>query len=873
MVVNPPSADGSLQPAVDQCDINSVPRAETQVEVDQADTNSRSESPGAEMQEEVDQGETMNTSSVSESPRAEMQEEIQQGGITDTSSESEPPRAEMQEEIQQGGITDTSSESEPPRAVEFDQLADTNHETNTLEQNPDLNVPLYPGAKITLHLALLLILAFTLSHKISNEAIEDLLSLLHAMLFPPSVLPTSLYKFFKLLNIKREDTIRCYYCPSCQHPVDDPNAANCLNSTCSKAFSTPSDLGYFVLLPLEKHIQNVYSRPGFLDRIKHRFMRKKQKQNAIEDIYDGSLYKEHMKNGGVLANPVNISLLWNTDGVPVFKSSNFSIWPLYFVINELPYRLRMKMKNVILAGLWFGSVKPNMQLFLRPFWKVLRKMETEGLQVKAWNASKSFVARVILLAGTCDLPAKCLVQNFKQFNGFYGCGKCLQPGSTYTLGQSSRKHVYLYEPANPTGPLRTKEQTSDDVKWFKENGTSKNGVLGPSWFHCLRHLDMIKGTGLDYMHGCLLGVTRQMLSLWLNTEHKNDKFYIGNHIAVLNRRLLSIQPPNEISRCPRSFTDRKHWKASEYRSFLFYYSLPVLFGVLPLEYFHHFALFAIAVRLFASESISPSELTKGTLYLDLFCKKFGEYYSEQYIGINLHSLLHLSSTVEELGPLWAYSCFAFEGFNGILLKNVHGTQGIALQCMRTYNMTQAFPFKEQIPLGEELEQLKFVKETTGTISLFQHSNHIRPSGKAVVSALSSEEKRLLDNFLPESLMSYKQYQRIRIGMEVYSTQESSTLRKRCNSCVFFKNSSYSFGQVQNFVEVVTNSQQCLLALIKPYDCVGAFNDFAICKNIIFSVKEKEECIVIKAVDFCGKCVSVVLSEVLYISKLVNIEKD
>ena len=551
MVVNPPSADGSLQPvidivppaAVDQCDINSVPRAETQVEVDQADTNSRSESPGAEMQEEVDQAETMNTSSVSESPGAE-----------------------MQEEVDQGETMNTSSVSEPPRAVEFDQLV--------------------------------------------------------------------------------------------------------------------------------------------------------------------------------------------------------------------------------------------------------------------WNASKSFVARVILLAGTCDLPAKCLVQNFKQFNGFYGCGKCLQPGSTYTLGQSSRKHVYFYEPANPTGPLRSKEQTSDDVKWFKENGTSKNGVLGPSWFHCLRHLDMIKGTGLDYMHGCLLGVTGQMLSLWLNTEHKNDKFYIGNHIAVLNRRLLSIQPPNEISRCPRSFTDRKHWKASEYWSFLFYYSLPVLFGVLPLEYFHHFALFAIAVRLFASESISPSELTKGTLYLDFFCKKFGEYYSEQYIGINLHSLLHLSSTVEELGPLWAYSCFAFEGFNGILLKNVHETQGIALQCMRTYNMTQAFPFKEQIPLGEELEQLKFVNKTTGMIALFQHSNHIRPSGKAVVSALSSEEKRLLDNFLPESLMSYKQYQRIRIGMEVYSTQESSTLRKRCNSCVFFKNYSYSFGQVQNFVEVVTNVclmyANCMCASHHHVCCMHSF---------------------------------------------------
>ncbi len=94
-------------------------------------------------------------------------------------------------------------------------------------------------------------------------------------------------------------------------------------------------------------------------------------------MYDGSVYKKLAEGGGILSNPVNISLLWNTDGVPVFKSSNYS------VIKELPYRQRMKMKNAILAGLWFGPGKPNMQVFLRPSYKVLRKAETEGIVVKA----------------------------------------------------------------------------------------------------------------------------------------------------------------------------------------------------------------------------------------------------------------------------------------------------------------------------------------------------------------------------------------------------------------------------------------------------------------------------------------------------------
>ena len=61
--------------------------------------------------------------------------------------------------------------------------------------------------------------------------------------------------------------------------------------------------------------------------------------NRSGDIYDGALYQELLANG-FLIDTHNISLLFNTDGVPVFRSSAFAFWPLYLVINELPYKLR-----------------------------------------------------------------------------------------------------------------------------------------------------------------------------------------------------------------------------------------------------------------------------------------------------------------------------------------------------------------------------------------------------------------------------------------------------------------------------------------------------------------------------------------------------
>ena len=39
-----------------------------------------------------------------------------------------------------------------------------------------------------------------------------------------------------------------------------------------------------------------------------------------------------------------------------------------------------------------------------------------------------FVCCVALLGATCDLPAKAAVMNMVQYNGYWGCGRCVQKG-------------------------------------------------------------------------------------------------------------------------------------------------------------------------------------------------------------------------------------------------------------------------------------------------------------------------------------------------------------------------------------------------------------------------------------------------------------
>lgn len=90
-------------------------------------------------------------------------------------------------------------------------------------------------------------------------------------------------------------------------------------------------------VPLIEQIKRLMYDKEFRTKLNFRLGRKKKSEDNIEDIYDGKLYKQYDE---ILFNRNNVSFIWNTDGVPLFKSSKTSMWPLYYVINELPFKMR-----------------------------------------------------------------------------------------------------------------------------------------------------------------------------------------------------------------------------------------------------------------------------------------------------------------------------------------------------------------------------------------------------------------------------------------------------------------------------------------------------------------------------------------------------
>lgn len=96
-----------------------------------------------------------------------------------------------------------------------------------------------------------------------------------------------------------------------------------------------------------------FSETGILDLLKYPVSRSKINPDAIEDIQDGLLYKKNFGSDGFFKGvsdekrkaEIHISFQLFTDGVALFRSSKYSSWPVYLVVNELPPNCRYAMHS------------------------------------------------------------------------------------------------------------------------------------------------------------------------------------------------------------------------------------------------------------------------------------------------------------------------------------------------------------------------------------------------------------------------------------------------------------------------------------------------------------------------------------------------
>ena len=343
----------------------------------------------------------------------------------------------------------------------------------------------------------LLIMAIALRHNQTDVELEDNLHLIYCHL--PYEEYTSKYGFCKCLPEK--ELVKYYYCPQCLTSLDLlENSTNCRYCKQQYTKSSLEDGGsYFVYIPLTKQIIDIVNS--------YLYTHLRQQCNE-SDVINGNVYKQLLDNNIIGKN--DLSIQWNVDGVSYFKSSNCSIWPIQMSVNELPYRLGKK--NIILCGLWEGVNKPCMNLYLKPFVTELIELQNNGIFFTTFlHIHELIKIKVYAILCIVDSVARPMVQNMKQFNGVYGCPYCYHKGEMVASGNG---HARVYD--SLIKELCTKAKHEEHVRKVVELDKAVKGVKGPAVTSLVWSLDIINAYPSEYMHGCLLGITKLFVRAWFN---------------------------------------------------------------------------------------------------------------------------------------------------------------------------------------------------------------------------------------------------------------------------------------------------------------------------------------------------------------------
>lgn len=112
-------------------------------------------------------------------------------------------------------------------------------------------------------------------------------------------------------------------CKSCDSPFDEADSTK--------------DGNYFLYMPIQNQIEEILGNAKLYPYLTDRNLEASLNSTLVTDVITSSLYEDLITKHGL--GPNDITLTWNTDGIPVFNSSNYSIWPLQASLNELPAHL------------------------------------------------------------------------------------------------------------------------------------------------------------------------------------------------------------------------------------------------------------------------------------------------------------------------------------------------------------------------------------------------------------------------------------------------------------------------------------------------------------------------------------------------------
>ena len=340
-----------------------------------------------------------------------------------------------------------------------------------------------------------------------------------------------------------------------------------------------------------------------------------------------------LQHGGEMDLQINI------DGLPINNSNNDHLWPILGMVEVNDYR-----SAPFCIGLFFSrnSKAGVVQEFLHDFIEDYLHAHSVGINVLGFNTL------VNLSAVICDAPAMAFVKEIKLHSGYGACFKCEERG-VKAGGRMTFSHLL--------SRLRTDQRFRSKV----DTEHHKPGVTSP--FVAIEDLDMIDQFLYDYMHTVLLCVLKRIMKMWVYGpgEFKLDSKYV--HAMTARQLLYAKTCPTEFGRRPRSLADLRHFKATEFRSFLCYTGVTVLLGIFENgDVYYNFLLLVCAMRILLNPVLSVKFHAFAKKLLVAFVKHYKQLYGDGLVVFSVHALIHLPRQAAQYGHLDRISSFPYESY-------------------------------------------------------------------------------------------------------------------------------------------------------------------------------------------------------------------
>jgi len=149
----------------------------------------------------------------------------------------------------------------------------------------------------------------------------------------------------------------------------------------------------------------------------------------------------------------------------------------------------------------------------------------------------------------------------------------------------------------------------------------------------------------------------------------------------------------------RGLLELSNWKSTEFRQFLLYTGIVALKDSIFDDQYYLFLLLHCAYRLLCSQKQRGNNIENAQEILNLFVENFPIVFGAKSVTYNVHGLLHVRDTINQVGNLVSGSFNSFENYLQLLKKCVKKKFHILEQIFRKMvEEKYVAPAEEQIKL-------------------------------------------------------------------------------------------------------------------------------------------------------------------------------